>query len=269
MRTGRVGARIAVDARDTVVGQRQSRGTRATIEAVLVDTVVRALVVPLRALVDILALSSLRVLTQSRRTRWVLARQTVLQERQTIRTDASVASHRIRAIVRTVVLVLEALVEILASPPVTFYDESLRATTLERVPMFLADVRAIGQTARADCNARSLVIRCYRRSGGTPAFVRTFNVDTLVRTLMSAFETLVHILASLRVVGQQETGRTAASKSPFFVRTLVRTSVFIVRALVYVSAVEIVRGQFVSLAARATVATNRVHANLIARVSNV
>ena len=227
----------------------------------------RALVILLQTLVDILTLSSL-VLTQSWRTRSVLARQTVLQKCQTFRTDTSVASYCVHTIVRTVVLVLETLVEILTSLPVTLYNESLGAATLERILMFFADVRAISQSARVNRNTRSLIIPYYR-SRRTSAFVRSLNIDTLVGTLMSAFQALVHILASLRVVAQQETERTIASKSSIFVRTLVRTSVFIVDTLVYVLASEIVLGQLVSLATRATVATNRVHANLAARVSNV
>lgn len=236
----------------------------------LVDADVGALVVSFQALVDV-PTPALLVPPQSLRAQRVLAREAVLQKRQTVGADALVASQRVGAIVGAIVLVLEALVEILAGPPVLLEDETLWAAAFESVAMLLAHVGTIGEMARVDGDAQPLVLR-RDHAGWTGARVRPLNVHALVGALVSPFQALVRVLAGPRVVAQQITQRATALESTLLVRTLVGATVSPLVALVYVHAIEetafSVR-QPVTLPARASVIPNGIHADLLALVTTL
>lgn len=109
MRAGRAGTGIVSRAGETVVLQRPSEGTRATVGRVHVDAQVRALVIALKTLIDVSTHAVAVVIVVPPESFWahrVVAGQAVFEEPCTARADASVTSGGIDALVRAVVLVL-------------------------------------------------------------------------------------------------------------------------------------------------------------------
>lgn len=231
----------------------------------LVDADVGTLVTSFQALVDVPTPAFL-VLAQSFGTGWILAREAVLQKRQTVGADALVTSQRVDAVVGAIVLVLEALVEILAGFLVLLEDETLGAAAFESVPMLLTGVGTIGEVARVEGDAEPFVLR-HDHTEWTGAHVRSLNVDALVGALVSTFQAFVRISTDLRVVPQHITRRATAFEPPFLVQTLVGATVLLVIALVHIHAIEnTVSLELVTIPARAVVTSNGIHADLVALV---
>lgn len=265
---GGVGAGVREDAGDAVVGQGPSGEAGATVGGVLVDADVGALVIPLQALVDV-PTPAFIVLPQSLGARGILAGEAVLEKRETVGAEALVASQRVGAFVGAIVLVLQALVEILASPPVLVEDETVGAAAFERISTPLARVGTIGETAGVEGDAQPLVLG-HGHAEGTGARVRALKVDALVGALVSPFQALVRVLADPRIVAQQVTRRATAFESALLVRALVRATVSTLVAFVYVHAIEetFLRDP-ITFPTRASVIPYGIDADLLASVNTV
>lgn len=115
MRAQRIDAGIDLLAGETIVLQGPPERTRATIGCVLVEAQMRTLVITFETLVDISALVVVIVSAKSSRTHGIFACETVLDELHISRTSALITTRNINALVRTIVLLFETLVNIRAS----------------------------------------------------------------------------------------------------------------------------------------------------------
>lgn len=101
----------------------------------------RTLVIALETFVDVLTLTIV-VSSKSSRTRKIPAGETVLEKFHISRTSAMITAGDINALVRTIVLVLQTLVDVRASRSIVQQLISDRADASRPVLGILADVRA-------------------------------------------------------------------------------------------------------------------------------
>lgn len=114
MRTGRIGTRIGSRAGKTVALQKPAGRALATVARVSINAPVRAFMVILVTLVNVLTLT---IVVRPESTRaYFLAGEAIPQKTHVLRTSTFETSGNIDTLVRT--SVLEALVEILTSPSV-------------------------------------------------------------------------------------------------------------------------------------------------------
>lgn len=105
-----------------------------------------------QTLVDVLAVA-IFVPPKSFRAGDRVARQTILEEFQTVRTSTFVAAQSVDALVGAVVFILSALVEILTSFAIVLEDIAIGTTAFVSVVYPVANMGAIGEIARIDGDA--------------------------------------------------------------------------------------------------------------------
>lgn len=231
-----IGARIDLRAGETIVLQDPSGRTRATVGRVFVKAQMRTLVIALETLVDVLTLIILVVPSKSSRTREIPARETVLEKLHISRTSAMITAGDINALVRTIVLVLQTLVDVRASRSIVQQLVSDRTDASRPVFGILADVRAkILEAGAVPLFLAGRIVLHQDESRRTLARVRADDIKTDVGTSVRLVPALVHILTHRTILSESVTIMTDATIAARLVHALVLTAVrFIFVALVYV-----------------------------------
>jgi len=190
-------------------------------------------VLRLGTLVDVSALT-IPDLSESRRTdRQDRASETIFEELRVPRTGAFVASEGVDTLVRAIVLILQTLVNVLASTPVILQDissstdASIRASSTQ-----IARVTAVRALARA--RRWTIFVRIQEHIRRASAFVGSFQVRAIMGASVRASYTFVHVSAFKSVLFELVTAATNTMVTTRLVHALVLATVRIILALVYI-----------------------------------